>query len=212
MNSKKEEIFSILNKEYPRSKTALIYTTPWQMLVATILSAQCTDARVNQITEVLFKDHPDVKDYSDMSQSSLIKYIKSAGFYKNKSKNVLAAAKMIQKDFNSEVPRTMAEMIKIPGVARKTANVVLGNAYNVTEGVAVDTHVKRLSFRLGFSKETNPEKIEKDLMKQFDRKKWYKLTHVLIDHGRKICKAITPACSKCEVSKLCPKNGVKKSC
>jgi endonuclease-3 len=205
------EIYKILQKTYPDAKIALKYSTPWQLLVATILSAQCTDERVNMITKILFKDHPDLDDYIDLTQEELIKYVRSAGFYKNKSKSILNAAKKIKEKHNGDVPKTMAEMVHLPGVARKTANVVLGNAYKVYEGIAVDTHVKRLSIRLGLSKEKTPEKIEQDLMKLYPEDKWYNLTYLLIEHGRTICKAPTPICSECILKDTCPKIGVKKS-
>lgn len=204
------KIFSILKKEYPDAKTALKFSNAWQILVATILSAQCRDERVNKITDKLFKEYPDVEDYVNMKQKQLIKYIKPAGFYNNKSKNILAAAKKIKKDFNGKIPETMDEITSIPGVARKTANVVLGNSYNIVEGIAVDTHVKRLSFRTGLTKEKNPDKIEKDLMKLYPESKWIKLTYLLIEHGRAICKAHKPDCVMCVLNKICPKNGVKR--
>lgn len=204
------KIFSILCKEYPKAKTALKFSNAWQILVATILSAQCTDDRVNKITAELFKKYPTVDDYVKMKQNTLIKYIKSAGFYKNKSKSILGAAKKIKETFNGKVPRTLKEMITLPGVARKTANVVLGNAYNVVEGIAVDTHVKRLSYRLGLTREKNPDKIEQDLMKLYPEDKWHNVTYLLIEHGRAVCKAPTPACSKCVMAGLCPRTGVEK--
>jgi endonuclease-3 len=213
-NSKKDfalKIFSLLKKEYPNAKIALKYSTPWQLLVATILSAQCTDERVNIITDELFKKHPDLDDYVKMNQDTLITYIRPAGFFNNKSKSILNAAKKIKEKFKGELPKTMDEMLTIPGVARKTANVVLGNIYNVSEGIAVDTHVKRLSFRFDLTNQKVPEKIEKDLMKLYPKEKWYKLTYLFIEHGRAVCKAPTPTCSNCVLNKICPKKGVTKS-
>lgn len=209
--NKTSKIFSILNKEYPLAKTALRFSNPWQILVATILSAQCTDTRVNIITKDLFKKYPDVEDYINMKPELLIKYIKSAGFYKNKSKSILGAAEMLKNDFKSNVPNTMDEILALPGVARKTANVVLGSAYNVTEGIAVDTHVKRVTFRLGLTEEKNPDKIERDLMDQLPQNKWIMITFLLIEHGRAVCKAPKPLCSECVLNKTCPKKGVTKS-
>lgn len=204
----KKNIYRRLAKLYPRAATALYFRNPWQMLVATILSAQCTDKRVNEITKILFKDYPDLSDYLNMEQNKLIGYIRSAGFFNNKSKNILLAARVISEKFNGKVPKTMAQMLLIPGVARKTANVVLGNAYNVVEGIAVDTHVKRLSFRLGFSTHTNPDMIEQDLMNIFPKNSWMDVTYVLIEHGRAICKAGKPSCSGCVLFKDCPRKGI----
>jgi len=206
-----QKIFDLLKKEYPQAQTALKFSNPWQILVATILSAQCTDDRVNIITKELFTKYPNISDYVGMKDEKLIKYIKSAGFYKNKSRSILASAEKIKKNFGGRVPKTMAGMTTLPGVARKTANVVLGNAYNVVEGIAVDTHVKRVTYRLGLTKETNPEKIEQDLMRLYSKDRWFTLTYILIEHGRAVCKAPAPVCSKCVLSKICHKKGVKKS-
>jgi len=211
MKKRPEEIYSRLQKKYPGAKTALRYKNPWQLLVATMLSAQCTDARVNTITARMFKEHPDLNDYINMTQKHLVSHIQSAGFYKNKSKNILAAAEKIKKDFNGKVPDNMNDLIKLPGVARKTANVVLGNAFGKNEGIAVDTHVKRVSFRLGLTKETIPDKIEQDLMKIYPKNKWFGVTHLLIEHGRETCKAPAPRCSECILKDICPKKGVNKS-
>ncbi|MFH1416619.1 MAG: endonuclease III [Elusimicrobiota bacterium] len=209
--NKSNRIYDMLCNEYPRAKTALRFRTPWQMLVATILSAQCTDKRVNEVTALLFEKHPSIADYLDMPQDKLISFIKPAGFFNNKSKNILAAAKKISSEFKGKVPRTIDDLISIPGVARKTANVVLGNAYGITEGIAVDTHVKRLSYRIGLSRQKVPEKIEQDLMKIYPKEKWINLTYILIEHGRAVCKAPTPICSKCSLAALCDKNSIIKS-
>ncbi len=203
------QIYDILAKEYPKAKTALIFSNAWQMLVSTILSAQCTDKRVNEITKVLFKKYPVIEDYVNMSGEELIRYIKPAGFFNNKSRNILSAAKKIKENFNGKIPDTMDDMLSIPGVARKTANVVLGNAYGIVAGIAVDTHVKRLAFRLGFTTKTDPVKIETDLMNLFPKEKWHNLTYILIEHGRTVCKAQNPMCSSCTNSSLCPKTGLK---
>ncbi len=203
-----EKLFSRLKKLYPGAKTALTFSNPWQMLVATILSAQCTDKRVNTITEKLFSDYPNLEDYVSMDLQHLIKYIRSAGFYNNKAKNILKAAGAINENYGGKVPSSMKELIKLPGVARKTANVVLANAFSKTEGIAVDTHVKRLSFRLGLTVKTDPDKIEKDLMALFPRSKWTALTYLLIEHGRNVCKAPRPLCGGCDLNDICPKKGV----
>ncbi len=188
---------------------ALNFSNNWQLLVATILSAQCTDKRVNLITADLFRDYPELSDYLDMKPEKLIKYIRSAGFYNNKAKNILGSARMLQDSFQGEVPRNMKDILRLPGVARKTANVVLGNAYGVFEGIAVDTHVRRLSIRLGLSKEKTPVKIEKDLMLLFPQNKWFRLTYLLIEHGRAICQARKTECEKCQLLEICPQIGLK---
>ncbi|MBN2407272.1 MAG: endonuclease III [Elusimicrobia bacterium] len=203
-------IYEILNKKYPEARTALNFNNAWQILVATILSAQCTDKRVNEITKELFRKYPDVDDYVNMKKDELVKYIRSAGFFNNKSKSILAAAKMISRDYGGRVPDNMKDMLIIPGVARKTANIVISSAYGVVEGIAVDTHVKRLSYRLGLTKENNPDKIERDLMKTYPKEKWYNINYILIEHGRATCKSQRPLCSVCELEKYCPKNGVDK--
>ncbi len=202
------EIFARLHKIYPNAKVALNFANPWQMLAATILSAQCTDKRVNIITEKLFSDYPKSKDYISMDRQLLIKYIRSAGFYNNKANNILKAAKAINEKYGGKVPSSMKELVTLPGVARKTANVVLANAFSKTEGIAVDTHVKRLSFRLGLTSRTDPDKIEKDLMDSFPRLQWTKLTYLLIEHGRNVCKAPRPLCDNCDLKDICPKKGV----
>lgn len=201
-------VYNNLHKAYPVKRTALQFRNAWQMLVATILSAQCTDKRVNIITSQLFEKYPVLDNYISMKKEELIKYIRSAGFYNNKSENILNAAKRIKENFDGKVPKTIRELTSIPGVARKTANVVLNNAYNITEGIAVDTHVKRLSFRLGLSKHKDPVKIEKDLMKLYSKSKWKYITYILIEHGRAVCSASGPACNKCILNKICPKNGL----
>ncbi len=203
-----QKLFKRLQKTYPRAKTALNYSNPWQMLVATILSAQCTDKRVNIITKNLFARLPEVKDYEGIKQEELENYIRSAGFYRNKAKNILGAAEMIIKKYNGKVPDSMDDLVKLPGVARKTANVVLANAFSKTEGIAVDTHVKRLSYRLGLTKEKSPEKIEKDLMKLYPVSRWTDLTYLLIEHGRNLCGARKARCTECVLKDLCPKKGL----
>lgn len=199
-----KKILSILKREYPNAKIALEFSNPLELLVATILSAQCTDERINRVTKELFKKYKKAEDYANADLKKFEQEIRSTGFYKNKAKNIIAMGKILVEKFNSEVPRTMTELIQLPGVARKTANVVLSNAFNVIEGIAVDTHVKRLSQRLMLTKEENPEKIEQDLMKLFAKEEWPNVTKLLILHGRKICLAKKPLCGECSLSKICP--------
>ncbi len=198
-----------LKKLYPRTKTALHYKSAFELLCAVILSAQCTDERVNKVTPVLFAKYPNARAAAKADVKDIEVIIKSTGFYRAKAKSISETAKKIIKDFGGRVPQTMEEMLTLRGVARKTANVVLSDFYGVVEGVVVDTHVKRLSFRLGLTKNTSPVKIEQDLMKTFDRKYWHWLSHALIWHGRKICFARGPKCALCPLNSYCPKNGVK---
>ena len=198
------EIIKLLRKAYPQGRTALHYRTPLQILIATILSAQCTDVRVNKITPGLFKKYKAARDFARAKQSVLEQEIRSTGFYRNKTKNIIAASKKIVEDFKGNVPRTMEALVSLPGVARKTANIVLYSSFKKAEGIAVDTHVKRLSRRLGLSKEDNPDKIEQDLMKIVPRKDWIDFNYILVDHGRQICNARKPLCQKCVIDRLCP--------
>ena len=198
------EIIKILQKEYPGSKIALDYANPLELLVSTILSAQCTDRQVNIVTKTLFKKYNTATDYANANIKEFEQDIKSTGFYRNKAKNIIESCKIIEKKYNGKVPDTMGEILTFPGVARKTANIVLSNAYGVVVGIAVDTHVRRLSQRLGFSRNDNPDKIEQDLMELFPKKEWFKLNYLLIEHGRKICQAKKPLCPECPVKKLCP--------
>jgi len=202
--SKIPEELKLLRKTYPNAKTALNFKTPIQMLVSTILSAQCTDVRVNMVTPALFDRYKNVEDFAEANLSELTSMISSINFYKNKAKNILAAAKMIVEKFDGKLPRTLDEMIELPGIGRKTANVVLHNVYNIVEGVVVDTHVRRLSRRLGWTKEESPEKVEQDLMKVLPRPDWDDISYLLIDHGRAICKAPKPLCAECVLQKICP--------
>jgi len=197
-------IISRLIKEYPAPKTTLHYKSPHQLLISTILSAQCTDERVNKVTKELFKKYKSVKDYANAELSELERDIKQTGFFRNKAKNIKNACKMLIEKFDGQVPNTMKEILLLPGVARKTANVVLTSAYGVIEGIVVDTHVKRLSQRLGLTKNDNPEKIEKDLMNIIPKNKWAQFSFLLISHGRKICQARKPICNKCVLNDLCP--------
>ena len=203
------ELLKELKKLYPKTKTALIYNnSAYQLLVAVILSAQCTDERVNKVTPVLFKKYPTPKEMAKANVKDIETIIKSTGFYHAKAKSILETSKKLVSDFNCEVPKTMAELLTLRGVARKTANVVLGDFYGIDEGIVVDTHVKRLSFRLGLTKNTEPLKIEQDLMKMLDKKYWHWISHALIWHGRGPCDARKPECATCTLNKLCPKNGV----
>lgn len=199
-----QRMLKLLREHYPQARTALNFNTPIQMLVSTILSAQCTDVRVNMVTPALFARYRTVKDFAEAERPELEKMIHSTGFYKNKAKNIQAAARMILERFNGELPRTLDEMVEIPGIGRKTANVVLHNVYNIVEGVVVDTHVRRIAQRLGLTKETTPEKIEQDLMKVLPRPDWDDVSYLLIDHGRAVCKAVKPNCDGCFLNKICP--------
>ncbi len=182
-------ILTKLKKLFPHADMMLHFSNHWELMVAVQLSAQCTDKKVNEITPKLFARYKTLDEYVHADPREFEKLIFQSGFYRNKTKNILAAAKMVQETFHGKLPKTMKEMLTIPGVARKTANVVLGNAYGVTEGIAVDTHVKRLSHVLGLSDETDPNKIEKDLMEVFPKKEWFHTTYLLIEYGRKYCTA-----------------------
>ncbi|KCZ72646.1 endonuclease III [Candidatus Methanoperedens nitroreducens] len=198
------KIIEILKKEYPDVKIALNYSNPLELLIATILSAQCTDRQVNEVTKDLFKKYRTPSDYIRVPQEELEKNIYSTGFYKNKAKNIKRLCEILVENFSGEVPDNMEDLITLPGVARKTANVVLSNAFGKNEGIAVDTHVKRVSARLGMTDNTNPDKIEKDLMKLVPNKDWGVFTLLLIRHGREICTAKKPRCHDCILNKLCP--------
>ncbi len=201
-------IINILLKEYPTDQTALNYGNPFQLLVAVILSAQCTDVRVNIVTPQLFARFSTPKDFAAADGKELERLIHSTGFYHNKAKNIIGCAKTLLEKHNGVVPETMDELFQLPGVGRKTANVVLGEAFGKIEGVVVDTHVIRLSNRLGFTKEVDAVKIENDLMPLIPKKHWYHFSHALIFHGRKICSARKPKCSECTISKYCPSSTV----
>jgi endonuclease-3 len=200
-----QKIMALLKRKYPNVEgTALNFSNALELLVAMILSAQCTDERVNEVTKVLFQEYKTAKDYGEADLKELQEIIKPTGFYRNKGKFIKESAKKLVEDFDSEMPRSIEEMTKLPGVARKTANIVLSNAFHINEGVAVDTHLMRLSKRLGFTKEKNREKIERDLMTLFPKEQWFALTNLLIAHGRNICVARHPECGECAVSNLCP--------
>ncbi len=197
-------IRTLLQTEYPDAGPELHFSNPLQVLVATILSAQCTDVQVNKVTDVLFKKYRSVGDFANADIRELEKEIYSTGFYRNKAKNIKKSARIIISDFNSQVPDTMDDILTLPGVARKTANIVLARGHGVVEGIAVDTHVKRLSKRLGFTENTDPVKIEKDLMNLARKEDWEALSITLILHGRRVCMARKPKCGACVVSALCP--------
>ncbi len=198
------EIIRILRKEYPEARTSLSFSTPLQILVATILAAQATDQRVNMITPKLFEKYPTVADFASADRSELEQEVRSTGFFRNKAKNIIGAAKKIVEDFGGRVPDTMEELITLPGVARKTANIVLSSGYHKAEGIAVDTHAKRLAGRLGLSREGDPVKIERDLLRIVPKRHWLDFNYLLVHHGRKICQARMPKCPECVVRRLCP--------
>ncbi len=207
-HEKAVEIIGRLRKEYSEAKTALRYKTAFELLVATILSAQTTDVLVNKVTESLFKKYESIRDYASSPLETLQKEVSSVNFYRNKSKNIQAAAKMIIENFNSAVPKTMEELTSLPGVARKTANIILFNAFGLNEGIAVDTHVKRLAQRLGLTINEDPDKIERDLMALAPQKEWGTLTHLLILHGRSICQAKKPKHQECVLYDICPSRNI----
>ena len=198
------ETIKRLEKEHPDAKIALNYSNPLELLIATILSAQCTDKRVNMVTKALFKKYRTAQDYAKTDLKKLEEEIRSTGFYHNKAKNIKNCCQMLVEKFNGQVPKTMDELLQLPGVARKTANIVLAGAYGVIEGIAVDTHVRRVSRRLGLTDNEDPDKIEKDLMQIVPRKSWAKITDLLIFHGRRICMAKHPNCAGCALNDFCP--------
>jgi len=201
---KKEiKIIEILKEKYPDAKCSLDFNTPFQMMVAVVLSAQCTDARVNQVTPEIFKKYPEPIDFANMELSLLEELIHSCGFYKNKAKNIKAAATKIVNEYNGQLPNTMEELVNLPGVGRKSANVIMLEAFNAPQGIAVDTHAKRISNRLGLSNASNPVQIEKDLIKKFPKKYFYDVNHLLVWHGRNLCKAQNPNCEKCPLQIYC---------
>lgn len=204
------EIIQRLKKEYPDAHCALNHTNAFELLVATILSAQCTDERVNIVTETLFRKYRAPQDYLEVLQEELEQDIHSTGFFRNKAKNIRGACEKIIEQFDGEIPQTMDELLSLNGVARKTANVVLGNAFGISSGVVVDTHVSRLSQRLGLTGNTQPEKIENDLQELVPEKDWIIFPHLMISHGRKICQARKPKCEECVLNDICPKIGVIK--
>lgn len=206
-SSKKQralEILVRLKRLYPDATCSLDYSTPVQLLIATILSAQCTDERVNKVTPHLFTRFPDAVSMAGADLEEIIELVRSTGFYRNKAKNIQGACRMIVKDFGGQVPNRMEDLLKLPGVARKTANVVLAHAFGINAGVTVDTHVKRLSNRLGFTKHDDPVRIERDLMPLLPQADWENWSIRLIYHGRAVCKARSPVCQECQLADLCP--------
>lgn len=203
MNKHSKEIVKILKERYPDAKCSLDFETPFEMLVAVMLSAQCTDERVNKTTPEIFEKYSTPEDFENINIEELEELIHPCGFYKNKAKNIKACAKMIMEKYNGEVPKTMEELIKLPGVGRKSANVVMLEAFGNAQGIAVDTHCKRISNRLGLSNEKEPEKIEKDLLKLFDKEDYKDINHLFIWHGRNTCDARKPKCEECVLKEIC---------
>ena len=199
-----QEIFRLLEAEYPDARIALNFSNPFELLVAVMLSAQSTDERVNQVTKTLFKKYRKPEDYVKVDLEELERDIRPTGYYRNKARNLKKCCEILVEKYNSEVPRSLEELIKLPGVGRKTANMVLSNAYGIVEGIAVDTHVRRVARRLGLTRHTDPEKIELDLMEKIPKEKWARITDLLIFHGRRVCSARKPKCSTCVLNKLCP--------
>lgn len=214
-NDKKElkqrtrRIIRLLKRGYPDAKCSLNHSNAFELLIATILSAQCTDERVNIVTADLFRKYRKPEDYLKVSSRELEKDIRTTGFFRNKTKSIQGTARLLTEQHHSKVPDSMNELLELPGVARKTANVVMGNAFGIESGVVVDTHVTRLSHRLGLSQEKHPEKIENDLIELVPKKDWVIFSHLLIAHGRKTCKARNPACDECVLEKLCPSSFLK---
>jgi endonuclease III len=202
------EIIRRLSEAYPDATIALRATNPLEMLVATILSAQCTDERVNRVTATLFEKYRRPEDYLRVPEAELAADIKPTGFFNQKARSIRGACLRIIEVYGGKVPATMEELLTLPGVARKTANIVLGNSFGVVEGIAVDTHVRRVAQRLGFTEETDPDRIERDLMRLIPRERWFDFTYVFIEHGRRTCIARVPRCEECPVSDLCPSSRV----
>ena len=209
LKTRTREIIRRLKRTYPGAKCSLNHGNPFELLIATILSAQCTDQRVNMVTADLFRKYTKPEDYLKVSPRELEKDIQSTGFFRNKTKSIQGTSKVLMEEYGGEVPHKMNELLELPGVARKTANVVLGNAFGVKAGVVVDTHVMRLSHRLGLTQEKTAEKIERDLIEIVPKKDWVIFPHLMIYHGRKICKARNPLCAECPVEKQCPSSFLK---
>ena len=209
LKARTRQIIRRLKRTYPGAKCSLNHGNPFELLIATILSAQCTDQRVNIVTADLFRKYTKPEDYLKVSPRELEKDIQSTGFFRNKTKSIQGTSKVLMEEYGGEVPHTMNELLELPGVARKTANVVLGNAFGVKAGVVVDTHVTRLSHRLGLTQEKTAEKIERDLIEIVPKKDWVIFPHLMIYHGRKICKARNPLCAECPVEKQCPSSFLK---
>ena len=201
-------IAAALEKLYPNAHCELNFRNPFELLVATILSAQCTDKRVNLVTPALFARFPDAESLAEATQSELEEFIRTTGFFRNKAKSILGASRLLTEEFGGQVPQTMDELLRLPGVARKTANVLLGSGFGKNEGFVVDTHIGRLSNRLGLSKHSDPVKVERDLCALVPRERWTHLGHQLIWHGRRVCSALRPACHQCTLAPSCPSFGV----
>jgi endonuclease III len=214
LDDRAPEVIRLLKEAYPEARVALGFSNPLECLVAVILSAQATDVKVNEVTEMLFQKYRTPQDYLRVPEAELAADLKPTGFFNQKTRAVRGACRMIVEEFEGKVPDSIADLVKLPGVARKTANIVLGNAYpeklrtDPDAGVAVDTHVRRVSQRLGFTEQKDPNKVERDLMEILPREDWFGFTYVLIDHGRAVCKAPTPRCEECPVSHLCPSSRV----
>ncbi len=205
----KAAVIKQLKREYPDAHCALNHSNPLQLLMATVLSAQCTDERVNQVTPKLFAECPEAQDYAEAPLSKIEELIRPTGFFRTKAKSLKGIGEILTNLYGGQVPRELGPLVALPGVGRKTANVVLGNAFGLATGIVVDTHVKRLAFRLGFTRQKTPEKVEHDLLKIVAKKDWILFSHLLISHGRAICKARRPQCHLCVVEGQCPKRGVK---
>lgn len=202
-------LLALLSQMYPEVQCALTHDDPLQLLIATILSAQCTDARVNLVTPGLFQRYPTAEAFAEADVIEIERLIRSTGFFRNKAKHIKSACSRLVDQFHGNVPRTMEELLSLPGVARKTANVVLGSAYGIPSGIVVDTHVFRLSYRLGLTRAKTPEKVEQELMRTIPQDEWINFSHRLIFHGRRVCTARNPKCQACNLSEVCPKVGVK---
>jgi endonuclease III len=209
LKKRTQQIIRLLKREYPDATCSLNYSNPFELLIATILSAQCTDERVNMVTADLFRKYRKPADYVKVAPEELQEDIRTTGFFRNKAKSIQGTAKVLVDEYKGQVPHTIEQLLELPGVARKTANVVMGNAFGVASGVVVDTHVTRLSRRLGLTQEKQPEKIEKNLIELVPKKDWVIFPHLLIAHGRKICKARNPLCSNCVVENPCPSSYLK---
>lgn len=198
------EVYDLLLETYPDAHCELHHSNAYELTAATILSAQCTDVRVNMVTPDLFREYPTPAELAGARQEDVEEIVRSTGFYRNKARNLIGMGEAVVERHGGEIPQTMAELVKLPGVGRKTANVVLGNAFGIDEGVVVDTHVKRIAGRLRFTRQTDPVKVERDLMDIFPRERWTLLSHLLIFHGRSLCPARKPRCAECPVAHLCP--------
>jgi endonuclease-3 len=209
LKTRVRKVIARLKRAYPDAKCSLNHSNAFELLIATILSAQCTDARVNLVTQDLFRKYRKPQDYLNVSPKELQQDIRTTGFFRNKATSIQGTAKMLKEEYGGEVPQTMDELLELPGVARKTANVVLGNAFDIHAGVVVDTHVTRLSHRLDFSQQKTAEKIEQELIPIVPKKDWVIFPHLLIAHGRAICKARSPLCEECPVEKFCPSSYLK---